>query len=151
MANVVPERPYGPGGAETRRGTRLLAPGAKVFVFPHLWDSHGDYARLMVIGRHRASHRFVTLIMPARLLTNWRVDIAYSPHVIRSFLEGLFELFWWKGESTEENLRRLRELTWNGMPEAKVRAEQMVALMRELFPEQAEDTTEDSDADRCEP
>jgi hypothetical protein len=32
VANVVTSRPYGPGGAERRRGLRLFPPGAKVWV-----------------------------------------------------------------------------------------------------------------------
>jgi hypothetical protein len=32
VANVVDERPSGPGGEETRRGLKIFRPGAKVYV-----------------------------------------------------------------------------------------------------------------------
>nr|GFD56498.1 hypothetical protein [Tanacetum cinerariifolium] len=32
VANIVRERPYGPGGAEIRLGTKHFAPGAKVYI-----------------------------------------------------------------------------------------------------------------------
>jgi hypothetical protein len=80
VANVAEEQPFGPGGTDIRRGTKHFAPGAKVYCFPALW---GDgYEAIQVVGHHRASHRFVTMVMPSKRLTNWRVDLVYSPHVI---------------------------------------------------------------------
>jgi len=81
VANMVRERPYGPGGRETRRGSKHFAPGAKLYCFPALW---GDgYEQIQVIGRHRATHRYVKMIVNEKWLTNWRAQLAYSPHVIR--------------------------------------------------------------------
>jgi len=81
VANMVRERPYGPGGRELRRGSKHFAPGAKLYCFPALW---GDgYEQIQVIGRHRATHRYVKMIINEKWLTNWRVQLAYSPHVIR--------------------------------------------------------------------
>ena len=53
VANVVHERPYGPEGAEIRRGTKHFAPGAKVYVFSFFWGMGGE--QVTVIGRHRKS------------------------------------------------------------------------------------------------
>jgi hypothetical protein len=83
-ANVLIERPFGPGGAETRRGTRHFAPGAKVHVFNYYWGMAGE--SVTVIGRHRKSGRYITLVMPADHLANWRAELVYSPHVIRQVL-----------------------------------------------------------------
>jgi hypothetical protein len=81
VANMVRERPYGLDGRETRRGSKHFAPGAKLYCFPALW---GDgYKQIQVIGRHRATHRYVKMIVNEKWLTNWRVQLAYSPHVIR--------------------------------------------------------------------
>jgi hypothetical protein len=79
-ANVRERRPYGEGGRETRRGTKHFPPGSKVCCFPPLW---GDgYESVKVVGRHRGSHRYATMIIEARWLTNWRADLVYSPYVI---------------------------------------------------------------------
>jgi hypothetical protein len=80
-ANVAEEQPFGPGGQEIRRGTKHFAPHAKVYCFPAQW---GDgYQDIRVVGRHRASHRYVTMVIPSKRLTNWRAELVYSPHVIK--------------------------------------------------------------------
>jgi hypothetical protein len=38
---------------------------------------------LQVVGRHRATHRFVTMILDGSWLENFRADLVYSPEVIR--------------------------------------------------------------------
>lgn len=81
VANMIRERPYGPGGRDIRRGSKHFAPGARLYCYPALW---GDgYERIQVIGRHRATHRYVKMIVSEKWLTNWRVQLVYSPHLIR--------------------------------------------------------------------
>ena len=84
-ANVVPERPYGPGGAEVRRRTNHFSPGAKVHVVDFFWGVGGE--RVTVVGRHRGAKRFVTLHMDADHLANWRAELVYSPHIIGEVLK----------------------------------------------------------------
>ncbi len=79
------ERAYGPGGAETRRGTRHFAPGAKVFVYAFFWGMAGE--SVTVMGRHRKSHRFIQLSMSAKHLANWRAELVYSPTVAKVIRE----------------------------------------------------------------
>lgn len=81
VGNIVEQRSYGEGGLETRRGTQHFSPGTKVYCLPAQW---GDgYERVKVIGRHRGSREFVTMIIPAKHITNWRAKVVYSPEVIR--------------------------------------------------------------------
>lgn len=84
VANVVLERPYGPGGVERRRGTKHFSPGAKVYVFQRIGWS--DWRRIRVLGRHRRSGRLIGLTTGVELLANWRVEAVYSPSVIRRLL-----------------------------------------------------------------
>lgn len=86
VANIVQERSYGPGGAEARRGTKHFQPGAKVYVTSRL--GHFKDLSVEVIGRHRAPHRFVTMVVRASWLTRWRVELVYSPHVIEQISWG---------------------------------------------------------------
>jgi hypothetical protein len=85
IANVVDERPYGPGGAELRRGLKLFRPGAKV----HVVDGFGGmgYETLTVVGQVRRSSRFSTVHVQTEHLTNWRVQLVYSPAVLRQIEE----------------------------------------------------------------
>jgi hypothetical protein len=53
VANIVQERPYGPGGAETRRGTKHFQPGAKVYVTDRL--GHFKGLSFQVIARRIAT------------------------------------------------------------------------------------------------
>jgi hypothetical protein len=85
VANVVHERPYGPGGCILRRGTKHFAPGTKVHVVEYFWGTAGE--RVTVVGRHRRSKRFVTLSMDSNHLANWRAELVYSPHVIEEVLK----------------------------------------------------------------
>ena len=63
VANVAEETGRGPGGREIGRGTKHFPPGAKVYCSPPLW---GDgYERIRVVGRHRGSHRYVTMVVRA--------------------------------------------------------------------------------------
>jgi hypothetical protein len=90
VANIVEERSYGPGGVEKRRGTSHFQPGAKVYVRVRVGS--GDKTSFEVIGRRRASHRYLTMVVRASWLTRWRVELVYSPHVI--------EQIWWGNDGT---------------------------------------------------
>lgn len=106
VANMKAERPYGPGGKETKRGSRHFAPGAKVYCDYYQW---GDgYDQIQVVGHHRGSHRYVTMVVSSSWLTNWRLELAYSPHVIREL---------WP--------------EWDGTARGKERALEIVNMMQE--------------------
>ncbi|MBG8556241.1 hypothetical protein [Hymenobacter guriensis] len=80
IANIVAERPYGPGGQETRSGTKHFQPGAKVYIidwFPGTCDA------VTVIGHHRKSHQLMKLVMSVNFLENFRTKVCYSPAVCR--------------------------------------------------------------------
>ena len=111
VANVVEERHYGPGGNETRRGTKHFAPGAKIYCFPVLW---GDgYEKIDVVGRHRGSHRFVRMVISSEWLTNWRAQLVYSLFLIEQF-DGIWgepESVWrWKAKSPEGHVNEYVEM-----------------------------------------
>jgi len=104
IANVVEERPYGEDH-EMRKGTKHFRSGAKVYCFPMMW---GDgYENVRVVGRHRGSNRYVTMIIRSAWLTNWRAKVIYSPEVIRR-LEG----------------------RWDGSKKSKEMAEKIADLMQ---------------------
>jgi uncharacterized protein (TIGR02996 family) len=106
-ANVLMERPSGPGGVETRRGTKHFASGAKVYVFYFYWGMGGE--RVTAIGRHRKSKKYISLTTNASYLANWRVELVYSPTVIRRITEngGEFGHF---PRGGEESKRRAEEI-----------------------------------------
>src|SRR4051794_22118660 len=60
VANMTRERPYGPGSQITKRGSRHFAPGTKLYFSYEM--GHKRDPQLFVVGRHRGSHRYVTMI-----------------------------------------------------------------------------------------
>jgi hypothetical protein len=78
-ATVVKERPYGPGGEETRIGTKHFRGGAKVYVIGAHW---GMCESVTVIGHHRSSGRYAKLDMRRFHLEHFRMTVCYSPKVI---------------------------------------------------------------------
>jgi hypothetical protein len=84
VGNIVRERPYGPGGAEIRFGTKHFAPGAKVYIIN--WYA-GMCRRIIVVGMHRKSKRLITLALDVRLVENLRPKVCYDPAVIAKFKE----------------------------------------------------------------
>jgi len=105
VANVVETRLHGEG-REIRSGTKHFSPGTKVYCFPPLW---GDgYEKVKVIGRHRGSKKFATIVMASKWLTNWRVKMVYSPYIVS----------------------KLKEY-WDNQEESKAKAEELVCIMKE--------------------
>ena len=85
VANVVENRPFGPGGVEIRHGTKYFAPGAKVYLVTGYWGMGGE--SVTVIGRNRRTRRFVRMDMRSNYLRDWRTELAYSPTIIEALAE----------------------------------------------------------------
>src|SRR5689334_22675323 len=85
VANVVDQRPYGPGGREQRDGLRLFRGGAKVYVADG-YEGMG-YETVTVIGHMRHGSRLATVDVATAFLTNWRVKLVYSPAVLLRMAE----------------------------------------------------------------
>jgi len=111
VANVVMEREYGPGGVEKRSGTKHFPAGSKVYILRHFGGMGGE--RVTVVGRHRGSHRYVTMTISSKWLANWRTELVYSPHVIMLITTG--------GEYPRAK---------PGGEAAKIRAEEIVAIWK---------------------
>jgi hypothetical protein len=84
VGNIIQERPYGPGGAEIRLGTKHFAPGAKVYIID--WFA-GTCARIVVIGLHRKSKKLIRLVIDVKLVENLRPKLCYNPTVIKKIHE----------------------------------------------------------------
>jgi hypothetical protein len=111
VGNIVNERLSGKDGAETKSGTKHFSPGTKLYSFPAQW---GDgYEKIIVVGRHRGSKDFVTMVIKSDWVTNWRAKVVYNPEVLRRLQEGVCR-FWkpqnWRSESQVlECLKGLQE------------------------------------------
>ena len=105
IGNIVEKRPYGPGGAEVREGTKHFKGRAKVYCLPPQW---GDgYEQIAVVGRHRNNNRYTRKIISSAWVTNWRAQVVYSPTVLhRLNRRGLM----WRSElDIKRWVARLRE------------------------------------------
>jgi hypothetical protein len=125
-ANIIAERPYGPGGQETRTGTKHFAPGAKVYLLNFFWGMGGE--DVTVIGHHRRSHRLVTMTIRSRWLVNWRAELVYRPAVVRALAEHPYT-YWPEGR-----IYSPEHATWMGSDEAKAQVERMLYQLQQWHP-----------------
>ena len=98
VGNIADEIPFGEEG-QLRQGTKHFSPGTKIYCYPPLWDT---WKGIKVIGRHRGSRQFVTMVINLKWLVNYRPRLVYHPH-IRAEMSG-----YWDG--TEESKRRAENL-----------------------------------------
>lgn len=73
VANIIDERSYGPGGVETRRGTKHFRPRAKVYVidwFPGTCDA------IVAVGQHRKSRQFIKLVIRVDMIETYALKRA---------------------------------------------------------------------------
>lgn len=85
VGNVVEEHPFGEA-REIRRGSKHFSPGTKVYCLPPQW---GDgYEKVIAVGLARGSRRWITVVMPTALITNWRAKVVYKPAVVRRLRDG---------------------------------------------------------------
>ena len=79
IGNIIDEHSSGLN-QEIEHGTKHFSPNTKVYCFPVLW---GDgYENIKVIGRHRKTSKNICLVMPAKLITNWRLQKVYHPYIL---------------------------------------------------------------------
>jgi len=110
VGNIVEDRPYGLGGDEIKKGTKHFSPKTKVYCLPIQW---GDgYDQIIVIGRHRGSKKFKTMIISSDWVENWRAQVVYNPEVIRRI-----------EKSTEESWRK----NWESKEEVNIYVETILA------------------------
>ena len=80
LVGNISSDPFSEETGATNYGTKHFLPKAKVYCFPTLW---GDgYEKIKVIGRHRKTSRNVCIIMPSKLITNWRLQKVYRPYIL---------------------------------------------------------------------
>ncbi|MBN2712740.1 MAG: hypothetical protein JXR97_09980 [Planctomycetes bacterium] len=108
IGNITKEHAFGEE-KEIRQGTKHFKPMAKVYCLAPQWHWFDD---IKVIGRHRKSGKYITLIMPSMLIENLRINLVYSPEVLRRINE--HGCPWPDKETAEEllvhlNLRRINE------------------------------------------
>jgi hypothetical protein len=78
-ANIVHHRGYGPGGLETKSGTKHFKGGAKVYIID--WYA-GMCEDVIVVGQHRKSRDFIKVVTRVEFVENLRVKLCYNPKVI---------------------------------------------------------------------
>ncbi|MEV0475034.1 hypothetical protein [Streptomyces prunicolor] len=82
VANVARETVHGEGGLDIQHGTKHFRTGALLWLPPVRWDP--GHRRWPAVGRHRGnSRRYVTMIVRADDLENFRVKGVYSEALVR--------------------------------------------------------------------
>ncbi len=81
-------------------GTKHFSRGTKVYCLPMQW---GDgYDQIKVVGRHRGSKKFVTMIISSSWVINYRAKVIYNPEVLRRLRVATSELGQKNWDSEEE-------------------------------------------------
>lgn len=111
VGNIVAEHAFGES-KEIRRGSKHFTPGTKVYCLPPQWVD--GYDQVVAIGIARRSRRWITVVLPSRLITNWRAKVVYQPAALRRLRKGFggFNHQWTSRQEVEswaESLRRNRE------------------------------------------
>ncbi len=107
VGNVVEEHEFG-DSKEVRRGSKHFTPGTKVYCLPPQW---GDgYEKVVTVGIARGSRRWITVVMSADLITNWRAKVVYKPAVMRRLREGFngFNRQWESQKEVESYVEMMR-------------------------------------------
>ena len=80
IGNIVDKHEYGED-KEIRRGSKHFSPGAKVYCIPEFGGM--AHENITVIGIPRRSRKHIKVILPTRLIENWRVKKVYHLHVLK--------------------------------------------------------------------
>lgn len=115
-ANVRGEIPFGEGAVETRRGTRKFHGGAKVYLAGAYWGMGA--MDVTVIGNYRGKG-YITCSLKSHFLTNWRVELVYSPAVL----------------SRIGRIRAADSFEWDAGPESKAKAEHFAEMFQKASDE----------------
>lgn len=83
-ANIVHERPYGPGGQETRIGTKHFRPRTKIYIID--WYP-GTCQQIIVVGLGRKPRRFIKVVIRADLVENLRVTLCHNPNALKKIYQ----------------------------------------------------------------
>ena len=123
VGNIVGEHACGIGAAETRSGTHLFRPNAKVYLFgvQCYWAvlTPAKEDRIIVLGQHRKSRDGIASYVRSTYVNKWRIRVAYNPTVITRMKEELFCAFenpfdWHEDRDTPRAVEAL--LTAWGLP-----------------------------------
>ena len=90
IGNIVDTHPYGEEHEE-RHGTKQFSPGTKVYCAPAQW---GDgWESVVVIGKPRKQRHLITIVMPLKWITNFRIQKVYNPVALSMMKSSDYR--WW--------------------------------------------------------
>lgn len=106
VGNIVESHLFGEE-KDVRYGTKQFAPGTKVYCSPHQW---GDgWERIRVIGKPRHQRNLIMVVMPSKLIDNFRIQKVYSPTILQMIDD--CGCSWWS--SDEEGRQEIIFLMWS--------------------------------------
>jgi len=98
VGNIVLQHRFGPGGTETKFGTKQFRSGARVYIVGAYW---GMCEVITVIGLPRKSKKYIKIDIRANLIENIRLKRVYKPQAVKA-LCNFFE-----GEPDKEFIKRI--------------------------------------------
>ncbi|MCK5727518.1 MAG: hypothetical protein KAH22_11930 [Thiotrichaceae bacterium] len=80
IANIKNKIPYGSAGKEKKSGLKKFKAGAKVHI---IGAFYGMGERLVVIGQHRNSGKYISCVISVTAVENFRVKKIYSKKILQ--------------------------------------------------------------------
>lgn len=101
VANIVKHERRGPDPNLTYRGTKIFAPGAKVYVGSM---DGGMFTNFGVLGQNRVSKKLSSSMVNIRVLENLRSKVIYDRKVLQKLLWTQFMPVWKEECPNERNI-----------------------------------------------
>ena len=84
VGNIVDQHYFGEQ-KEIKSGTKHFPPGAKVYCIPEYGGM--GHEKIRVIGKPRKSKTLINVVIPTKLITNFRLQKVYSPSLFDKISE----------------------------------------------------------------
>ena len=103
IGNIASSYLYGEE-KKIKKGTKHFRAGTKVYCFLEYGGMANE--RIVVVGQHRKSRRFIKLAMDPQLLSNFRVKKVYQPNIIGHINQSPFYWNFKNSKYTESELNK---------------------------------------------
>ena len=98
VGNIVEEHEYGEDHV-IKYGSKQFRPNAKVYIYLAFGGmGHED---ILVIGMPRHSKKYIEIVIPTRLVYNFRIQKVYKPAVLRKMKSSKWG--WWGNSEDSRN------------------------------------------------
>lgn len=104
VGNIVDQHYWGEN-KEIRKGNKQFRPGAKVYCMPEFGGMAHESIR--VLGKPRNQKRLINIVIPTRLIKNFRFQKVYNPKIQTEIAS---HIYYWNNRRSKTELKDLRKM-----------------------------------------